>query len=119
MAWRDESGGMTARTPKPAVSAAPREFPSLQLNRALTSSVAPMYLLIMTANQIIHEIAALSPEEQSQVIRFARSLDVERQLTPKELSALAERLAESTESEQTATLRERITRGFYGAGPDA
>jgi len=56
----------------------------------------------MTAEQIISEIEILSPEEQAKVIRFAYRLDAERQLTGKELSALAERMVESTDPSQTA-----------------
>ncbi len=71
----------------------------------------------MTAEQIIREIEILSPEEQAKVVRFAYRLDAERQLTGKELSALAERMIESTDPAQTAMLREEIIRGFYGGKP--
>ena len=73
----------------------------------------------MTASQIIHEIAALSPEEQAKVVRFAYQLDAERQLTGPELSSLAERMVASTDPEETAMLRETIARGFYGGKPHA
>jgi hypothetical protein len=68
----------------------------------------------MTAEQIISETQILSPEEQGKVVRIAYRLDAERQLTGKELSALAERMVESTDPTQTAMLREEILRGFYG-----
>ena len=68
----------------------------------------------MTADQIIHEIKILSPEEQARVIRFAYRLDAERQLTDKELAALAGRMVTSTDSAEAAMLREAIVRGFYG-----
>jgi hypothetical protein len=73
----------------------------------------------MTAKQIISEIEALPPEEQAKVVRFAYQLDAERQLTGEELSALAERMVESTDPTQTAMLREAIVRGFYGGKPHA
>ena len=73
----------------------------------------------MTAKQIISEIESLAPKEQEEVVRFAYRLDIERQLTGKELSALAERMVASTDPVQTATLREAIVRGFYGGKPDA
>ena len=73
----------------------------------------------MTANQIISEIERLSPEEQAKVVRFAYRLDAERQLTRAELSALAERMVESTDPLQRAMLREEIVRGFYGGKPHA
>ena len=73
----------------------------------------------MTAEQIISEIEILSPEEEAKVVRFAYRFDAERQLTGKELSALAERMVESTDPTQTALLREEIIRGFYGGKPHA
>jgi hypothetical protein len=73
----------------------------------------------MTASEIIHEIEALPPEEQAKVVRFAYRLDAERRLTGVELSALAERMASSSDPAETAMLRETITRGFYGLKPHA
>jgi len=73
----------------------------------------------MTAKQIIKEIAALPPEEQEEVVRFAYNLDAERQLTGRELSALGGRMAASTDPVQKMILREEITRGFYGGKPHA
>jgi len=54
----------------------------------------------MTAKQIIEEISALTPEEQEKVVRFAYNLDAERRLTGRELSALGERMASSTDPVQ-------------------
>ena len=51
--------------------------------------------------------------------RFAYRLDAERQLTGPELSALAQRMVESTDPLQTAMLRKQIVRGFYGGKPHA
>ncbi len=73
----------------------------------------------MTAKQIIDRIAALPPEEQEKIVRFAYSLDAERQLTGQELSALGEKMAASNDPVQRMMLREEITRGFYGGKPHA
>ena len=73
----------------------------------------------MTAKQTITEIERLTPEEQAKVVGFAYRLDAERQLSGKELSALAARMVESTDPVQTAKLREAIVRGFYGRKPQA
>ena len=73
----------------------------------------------MTATQIIDEIKNLPVDEQAEVIRFAYRIDAERQLTGKELSALAERMVHSTDSAEKAMLRDAIVRGFYGGKPDA
>jgi hypothetical protein len=66
----------------------------------------------VTAQQIIDEIKRLNPKEQLGVIRFAYQLDAERQLSGQELSKLAARM---TETDDAATIREAIVRGFYGA----
>ncbi len=73
----------------------------------------------MTAEQVIHEIEALPPEEQARVIRFAYRLDAERQLTGPELASLADRLVRSTDPAEALMLREEIARGFYGGKPNA
>jgi hypothetical protein len=48
------------------------------------------------------------------VIRFAYQLDAERRLTGKELSSLAERMINASDSAEEAKVREEIVRGFYG-----
>jgi hypothetical protein len=68
----------------------------------------------MTATQVIHDIEALPPGEQAEVIRFACRLEAERQLAGGELTALAERLAGTSDPAEAARLRAEITRGFYG-----
>jgi hypothetical protein len=68
----------------------------------------------MTAAKIIEEIKHLSPKEQAEVIRFAYHLDAERQLTGKELSALAERMTRANDPAEASLVREAIVRGFYG-----
>jgi hypothetical protein len=68
----------------------------------------------VTASQIIEEIKRLDPKEQIGVIRFAYQLDAERRLTGKELSALAERMVNTSDPAEKARVREEIVRGFYG-----
>lgn len=73
----------------------------------------------MTAAKIIQEIKKLSPEEQAEVIRFTYRLDAERELTGKELSALAKRMTKATDPAEASLVREAIVRGFYGEKPHA
>ena len=72
------------------------------------------YLLAMTATAVIDEIKQLTPGEQSRVIQFAFELARERQLPGKELSELAQRMADSDNPAEVKKLREEIHRGFYG-----
>ena len=73
----------------------------------------------MTASQIIEEIKRLDPEQQLGVIRFSYQLDAERQLTGDELASLAERMVNTTDPAEQATIRDQIIRGFYGRRQDA
>jgi hypothetical protein len=73
----------------------------------------------MTAEQVISEIESLSPDEQAKVVRFAYQLDAGRQLTGEELSALAQRMVDSSDPVQKALIRDAIIRGFYGEKPNA
>lgn len=68
----------------------------------------------MTAAQIIEEIVALPPSERAAVIRFTRTIDTTGQLSAKELSALASRLADTSDATEVPVLRDFIERGFYG-----
>jgi isocitrate/isopropylmalate dehydrogenase len=68
----------------------------------------------MTATGVIEEIKHLSPGEQSRVIQFAFELARERQLPGKELSELAQRMADSDNPAEVKKLRDEIHRGFYG-----
>jgi hypothetical protein len=68
----------------------------------------------MTASSVIEEIKQLSRAEQSHVIRFAFELARERQISGENLSAMARRMADSTDPGETQRLREEIHRGFYG-----
>ena len=73
----------------------------------------------MTATQIIREIETLPPEEQAKVVRFAYRLDAQRKLSGNELSALAQRMADSSDPAESALLRASIAQGCYGVTPHA
>jgi len=73
----------------------------------------------MTAKTIIEQIAALPPDEQAEVVRFAYRLDAERQLSGAELSALAKRMIASADLDEIDRLRHEIQRAFYGSKSDA
>jgi hypothetical protein len=68
----------------------------------------------MTATAVIEEIRHLPPGEQSRVLQFAFELARERQLSGKELAALAQRMVESEDPAEIKKLRVEIHRGFYG-----
>jgi isocitrate/isopropylmalate dehydrogenase len=68
----------------------------------------------MTATAVIEEIKQLPRAEQSRVIKFAFELASERQRPGKELSALAQQLADANDPAAAQKLREEIHRGFYG-----
>ena len=68
----------------------------------------------MTAAKVIEEIMLLPREEQSLVLEFAFELARKRQLPGKELSALAQRMADSNDRAEVERLKSEITRGFYG-----
>jgi len=73
----------------------------------------------MTASQVIHELEALPPAEQAEVIRFVYRLDAERQLTGPELSSLADKMVHASDPAEAALVRDTILRGFYGANSHA
>ncbi|HEX9048699.1 MAG TPA: hypothetical protein VF988_16855 [Verrucomicrobiae bacterium] len=73
----------------------------------------------MTATAVIEEIEQLPPEEQSRVIEFAIALARRRQLTGKELGALAGRMVGAEDPAEADQLEEQIVRGFYGGEPHA
>ena len=68
----------------------------------------------MTATAVIEEIKLLPPGEQSRVLQFAFQLARERQLPGKQLSELAQQMADSTDPAEVKELRDKIHRGFYG-----
>lgn len=74
----------------------------------------PAILPRMTAAKVIEEIKSLPREEQTQVIQFAFELARERQLSGKELSALAQRMVDSNDPAEVERLKAELTRGFYG-----
>jgi hypothetical protein len=68
----------------------------------------------MTAEKVIEEIIHLPREEQSRVLEFAFELARNRQLSGKELTALAQRMVDSKDPTEVERLKAEITRGFYG-----
>ena len=68
----------------------------------------------MTAAKVIEEIMHLPREEQSRVLEFAVDLKRKRQLSGKDLSALAQRMVDSDDPDEVERLKSEITRGFYG-----
>jgi hypothetical protein len=68
----------------------------------------------MTATAVIEEIQQMPPEDQSRVIQFAIELARKRQLSGKELAALAQRMVESDDPAEVEKLKSALTRGFYG-----
>ena len=68
----------------------------------------------MTAAKVIEEIMNLPREEQSRVLEFAFALARQRQLSGRELSALAQRMIDSGDAVEVEKLKSEITRGFYG-----
>jgi hypothetical protein len=69
----------------------------------------------MTASAVIDEIKQLTPVEQSQVIQFALELARTRCLAGSELSALAQRLADSDDPAEVEKLKTALAHGFYGS----
>ena len=63
---------------------------------------------------ILENVRALPAEKQEEVLAFTRSLGANRQLSPEELGALANRLLDARSPEEAAEIRDRLTRGFYG-----
>ncbi|MDB6020256.1 MAG: hypothetical protein JWQ04_113 [Pedosphaera sp.] len=68
----------------------------------------------MNAAKVIDEIKHLPPTEQAEVIHFALELARSRQLAPRELGELADRLAASDDPAEIIRLKSAMTRGFYG-----
>jgi hypothetical protein len=68
----------------------------------------------MTATAVIEEIKQLPRAEQSRVLRFAFELARERELSGRQLTELAQRMADSDDSAEKERLRAEIHRGFYG-----
>ena len=68
----------------------------------------------MTAVKVIEEIMHLPREEQSRVLDFALDLKRKRQLSGKELAALAQRMVDSDDPAEIEKLKSALVRGFYG-----
>jgi hypothetical protein len=68
----------------------------------------------MSATKVIEEIKHLPPAEQAEVIQFAFQLARTRPLTGPELTALAQRMADSDDPAEVARLKTSLVGGFYG-----
>lgn len=68
----------------------------------------------MTAAQIMHEIDCLPPAEQEKVVNYARKLPSRKPLSGIELTALAQRMVESTDPAAAQRLKADLVKGFYG-----
>ncbi len=68
----------------------------------------------MTAAKVIEKIMHLPREEQSRVLEFALELKRKRQLSGKELSALAHQMVDSDDPAEVERRKSVIMRGFYG-----
>jgi hypothetical protein len=84
--------------------------------RRIRFAKPPVFIMVwdMTASAVIEEIKQLSPGEQSRVIQFALELARTRRLAGGELSALAQRLADSDDPAEVEKLKTVLARGFYG-----
>jgi hypothetical protein len=80
----------------------------------IASPSSRRYVDAMTAATVIEEIKHLPREEQARVLEFAFDLARSRQLSGKELSALAQRMVDSSDPAEVAKLEAELTRGFYG-----
>jgi hypothetical protein len=72
------------------------------------------YFAAMTAARVIEEIIHLPLEEQSRVLEFTFELARSRQLSGKQLTALAQRMVDAEDPAEVERLKSEITRGFYG-----
>jgi len=71
-------------------------------------------LAVMSATEVIKEIQDLPPDEQVQVIEFALKLARTCPLTAKELTSLAQRMADTDDPAEAERLKTSVARGFYG-----
>ena len=101
----DEAVGVGALEPPKPGQGAPSGFA-----RDFNSSQG----CLMTAAKVIEEILHLPREEQSRVLEFVFELARKRQLSGKELTALAQRMVDSEDPAEVEGLKSEITRGFYG-----
>ncbi len=63
----------------------------------------------------MQEITNLKPSDQAKVAQFACRLH-DRQLSGADISALAEKMVETTGPVEKAKIRTEMTGGFYGTG---
>ena len=68
----------------------------------------------MSVAEIKEAIQKLSPQEKGKVFEFIHDLEAKHRLGGRQLSALAEKLAQTTNPTEISRLREEIGQGFYG-----
>lgn len=68
----------------------------------------------MTAAIVIEQIMRLPRDEQALVLKFAFELARRRQLSGKDLAALAQDVIDSNDPAKVERLNSQITQGFYG-----
>ena len=74
---------------------------------------------VVSAAQIIEQIRTLPALERLEVVAFARTMKLDRDLTGEELAQIAQRLADSTDPAEIEMLKDALQAGWYGsAGPD-
>ncbi len=67
----------------------------------------------MTASRVKKQIQQLPPTERTEVGSVIRHDDSAIRLSPAELGALAQRMAESSNDNEASGLEEKIITGFY------
>ena len=69
---------------------------------------------LMSVAEIKQAIEKLTPQEKGKVFQFVHDLEAKQRLSGRQLSALAEKLAQATDPMEISRLREEIGQGFYG-----
>jgi hypothetical protein len=112
---RNSVEGKTAEAPaEPVGDAGPRHRGGDGARIEFARDVNVPYLCLMTATEVIEEILRLPRGEQARVLAFAFELARKRQLSGKELSALAQRMVDAEDRVEAERLKDEIARGFYG-----
>ena len=72
------------------------------------------YSTVMSVTQVIEAIKHLPPNDQAEVIQFAFQLASTRPLTSRELTTLAQRMADTENPAEAERLKTSIVQGFCG-----
>ncbi len=68
----------------------------------------------MTASEIIREIDLLPPAELAEVVRYTLELEKHRPLSGAELTDLAQRMVDTSDSDEADRLQSALVKGFFG-----